>query len=117
MIPPAIAEGIPDKPTIAATRRSTLSAFQLRHVPIIDVGMMTATDVPLATTLSSLKNTAMAGTITTPPPIPSKPASVPVTNPIKTRAIAAKTVRALRPSACNGMNKRMAVMRSMAAKR
>ncbi|CAB4564367.1 unannotated protein [freshwater metagenome] len=84
---------------------------------MMDVGMMTATEVPLATTFNSLKNTIIAGTITTPPPMPRSPARVPVARPMNTRAIAVTAVMASRPSAVMGMNSRIAVAINMAANR
>ena len=101
-MPPTIAVGIPAMPTMSATRVSMFLAFELRQVPMIAVGMITAAEVPLAITGISLKSTIMIGTITTPPPMPSNPASTPVKKPISTRAIAPPTSITSRPSASVG---------------
>ncbi|NBU55814.1 MAG: hypothetical protein EBS22_06250 [Acidimicrobiia bacterium] len=115
--PPMMAVGIPARPTMAAVRPSMFFARALRHVPMMAVGMMTAADVPLAITGMALKNTIMIGTITTPPPIPRRPARTPVRNPMMTRAIALPTSIAPRPSASVGTYRRIAVSISIAVKR
>jgi hypothetical protein len=84
--PPAMAEKMPPSPKIPAARRSTFFFERLRKVPMIEVGMMTATEVPFAMADGMCKSIIMAGTITTPPPTPSSPAKIPVATPIATRA-------------------------------
>ena len=86
IVAPITAVNAPNPPTIAAARMSTLAFLRLRNVPMIAVGTMTATDVPLATTVA-MPSVAIAGTMITPPPMPSSPASVPDTNPTRTRMI------------------------------
>ena len=65
----------------AAARRSALPFLRLRHVPITAVGMITAADVPLATTGGIPNSRIIAGTMTMPPPTPSSPARMPVAQP------------------------------------
>ena len=49
-VPPIAAVTMPEAPITAAARRSVLSLARLRHVPMIAAAMITAADVPLATT-------------------------------------------------------------------
>ncbi len=84
---------------LAAAGRSVLPFFRLRQVPITAVGMITAADVPLATTGAMPNSRIIAGTITIPPPTPSSPARMPVASPSATSARTTDTVRAPRPSA------------------
>lgn len=86
--PPPMAARIPEHPRMAAERMSALLFFRLRSVPEIDVQIMTPAEVPLAMTGGMEKRTIMAGTITTPPPTPSRPARIPVHNPTRTSAAA-----------------------------
>src|SRR5690606_13457227 len=67
----------PDRPTTAAVRTSALRLRRLLRVPTIAVGMITASDDPLATAAGMPTRTTIAGTMTTPPPTPSRPAVVP----------------------------------------
>ena len=83
---------------------------------MIDVGTITATDVPLATTVTMSRPTTMAGTMMTPPPIPSRPASVPVTKPITTSASPIGTVRSTRPLVSEPRSSRVAVASTVITK-
>ena len=98
-----MAVGMPATPTTAATRMSMFFDLRLRIVPMIEVGMITAADVPLAITGISENRTIMAGTITTPPPIPSRPANTPVAKPTAIMATAVRNAMASRPLASVGM--------------
>ena len=81
---PATAQPAPAKPTTTAARISTCKLRRLRHVPMIAVGTMTASEVPLATTGDSPSTNIMTGTMMTPPPMPSSPARNPVKRPSTT---------------------------------
>ena len=83
---------------------------------MIAVGTITATDVPLATTGSMPRSTIIAGTMITPPPIPSSPASVPVSRPTATRSTAIATVRSLRPVESVLITRRVAVANTVITK-
>ena len=115
--PPAVADKIPPSPRMPAARRSTLFFERLRNVPMIAVGMMTATEVPFAMADGICKSIIMAGTITTPPPTPSSPAKIPVATPIATRAAMSPIERTARVgSDVRGKNNRTAVTRRSVAK-
>ncbi len=75
---------------------------------MIAVGTITASDVPLATTGDNPSTSIIAGTITTPPPIPSKPASTPATIPVATSAAAEPTESACSLDVSSSNNSRAA---------
>ena len=77
-------------------------------VPVIAVGMITATDVPFAITGGNPKRIIIAGTMTTPPPTPSKPAKTPETAPMTKRSSADHTVRACSTDEPGARNNRIA---------
>ena len=83
---------------------------------MIEVGTITATDVPLATTGAMPRTTTIAGTRITPPPIPSMPARVPATTPTPTSSNAMVTVRSARPSDSLLSNSRVAVASTVMTK-
>ena len=113
----ANADTTPDSPTYAARRMFTLPLAALRHVPIIDVGTTTPSEVPLAIAAGMPNPTTIAGTITIPPPTPSKPASTPVAHPTMTRAAAPSSDSGARPVASLwSTSRRRAVATSSAAK-
>ena len=107
---------IPATPMIAAARRSALPFLRLRSVPITAVGMITAAEVPLATTGGMPNSRIIAGTITIPPPTPSSPARMPVASPTTSSAATVIGVTAPRPSASVEMNRRIAEMMRIAEK-
>ena len=51
-------------------------------LPIIAVGMITASEVPTASLMSIFMKNIMAGTMTIPPPTPNNPLVTPLTAPI-----------------------------------
>jgi hypothetical protein len=114
--PPTMADGIPESPTVAAARKSTFFFVRFRYVPMMDVGMMTKTDVPFAMAAGKCNNIIIAGTMMMPPPTPSNPARIPVATPIAIKAITLPTVNTPRVPDSIGRNSRTAVTKRMPAK-
>ena len=110
-------ETTPARPTTSATRRSVLWFLRLRQVPITEVGTITAKDVPFATTAGMWNRTTMAGTMTMPPPTPSRPARMPAISPTTRSTTTLPADSSLRPRASVlSRRSRIAVRRRKAAK-
>ena len=73
--------GIASRPMTADARRSTFLRLELAIVPVTAVGIIMSSDVPFATRSPTPKRSINAGTMMTPPPIPSSPDTTPTTSP------------------------------------